>query len=97
MEQSSCERIADIANRIGRRFRLKLREHPEPEPWCPWLIAPATGYLETGTNGPWPERAIEWVEVGLAGTDATAIIKAFVTAGLSAEILDGSVRVTCPK
>jgi hypothetical protein len=92
-ERSPCELLADVAGRVGRRFRLKLRGESEPEPWCPWLIAPVAGYLETGPSGPWPGRAVEWVEIEPAGSGVKVVAEAFAAAGLPAEVVGGSVRV----
>jgi hypothetical protein len=95
--QSSCEVLADVARRVGRRFRLKLRGGAEPEEWCPWLVAPVVGYLETGRNGPWPGRSVEYVEVEPSGFDTAAAVGAFQAAGLSAEVVGRAVRVIVPE
>jgi hypothetical protein len=94
--QTPCELLAEVAGRVGRRFRLKLRGEAAPEGWCPWLIAPVAGYLETGPNGPWPGRSVEWVEVEPSGSDAVAVAEAFAAAGLPSEAVGGFVRISLP-
>ena len=98
MEPSRSELLVEVAGRVGRRFRLRLRGEPEPEEWewCPWLIAPVIGYLETGPVGPYPWRAVEWVEVEPAGCEVGAAVAAFAAVGLPAEAVGGRVRVACP-
>jgi hypothetical protein len=98
VEMSRSELLVEVASRVGRRFRLRLRGEPEPADWewCPWLIAPVAGYLETGPVGPYPWRAVAWVEVEPSVPELGAVMAAFAAVGLTAEVVGGTIRVSCP-
>ena len=93
MKRSQCELLAEVAGRIGWAFRMKLRSEPEPAPWCPWIIEPVAAYLETGDDGPYPARELEWVDIEPTG-DAPAAAAEFAAVELQAEVLEGFIRVT---
>jgi hypothetical protein len=72
--ETRCEVVADLARRLARRSRFKVRGEAQPEPWAKWIIARVPGYLEFPESGPYPLREIEWAELepGPQGIDALA-------------------------
>ena len=86
--------IVDVIRMVGNRFRIKLRDETEPEPWGKWLTVPVAGYLEAASCGPWPWQAIEWVEVEPSLVNAGKAVNAFREAEILASEVDGNIRVT---
>lgn len=99
------QRLIAILNGHDYALRLKPKDHPEPESWGHYLIAPVPGYIEI--NGPWAVRHVEWVEVNPVVTtsrgrlvpplvdDCTGLLRQQLTqAGLSFIVTDdGYIRI----
>ena len=97
MLESSCQAVADVARRFGRRCRLRLRDEVGPEPWGRWLISPSAGYLEVEGCGPWAWRELEWVEVDVGAAGVGLAAEALAATGLAVEATEGVARVLCQR
>lgn len=91
------------------KVRMKVKGCLAPEGCNNWVIIPTSGYVETGGQGPWPIRQVEWVEIDPIVTEhigrrvppkridsSMQIEEGLRQVDISYTVLDGIIRISFP-
>jgi len=60
--------IHDLIAAHGCQLRLLMREALVPSDWSAWVSAPARGYIETFSSGPWRTAEVAYLEINPVAT-----------------------------
>ena len=102
----AVEVIDALTSQFSLDTRAKFKQNDTPSKWG-WFIIPTTGYVESSAYGPVPSREVEWVEIDPIEQrrigrlvpphiiDHTpALLQQLAVHGISAQVVEGRIRIT---
>lgn len=55
--------VISLLSKVSCNYRLRIKDHDEPETWSKWIIIPSDNYVEIEEQGPYPIAKVEYVEI----------------------------------